>query len=70
LFCSSGNLISLKDIILQHKNEREIKALCEAGEELQCSDLSVITWDQEEMVSYKKCSIALVPLWKWLLRRP
>ncbi|AGB04676.1 putative ATPase (AAA+ superfamily) [Aciduliprofundum sp. MAR08-339] len=42
---------------------REIKALEKAGEELNCKNKTVITWDYEE-----KGEINFVPLWKWLLK--
>ncbi|MHB1274616.1 MAG: ATP-binding protein [Candidatus Humimicrobiaceae bacterium] len=47
--------------------DRECKALIEAGKDLNCSNLLVITWDKEaeEIMHGKK--IKFVPLWKWLL---
>ncbi|MEA3323861.1 MAG: hypothetical protein U9Q37_01815 [Euryarchaeota archaeon] len=42
---------------------RETKALLKAGEELQCNDLLVITWDYES----DDGAIRFLPLWKWLL---
>jgi len=50
-------------------NEREIKALLKASEELRCKDLLCITWDfeGEEKIDGKK--IKFVPLWKWLLEK-
>jgi hypothetical protein len=49
--------------------KREIKSLIEAGQELKCSNLNIITWDteKEEEVNGKK--IRIIPLWRWLLRR-
>ena len=44
--------------------EREIKALQKASEELKCKKKTVITWDYEE-----EGEINFVPLWKWLLKR-
>ncbi|MFH1454454.1 MAG: ATP-binding protein [Armatimonadota bacterium] len=48
--------------------KREISALIEAGKELNCGNLEIITWDKEaqEMVNGKK--IIFTPLWKWLLK--
>lgn len=47
--------------------EREVKALIEAGGELRCDNLSVITWDHEEIVKARGKEINFIPLWKWLL---
>jgi predicted AAA+ superfamily ATPase len=46
--------------------ERELKAIIEAGKELGCNDLEIITWDEnrEETVRGKK--VHFIPLWKWL----
>lgn len=46
--------------------EREVKALVEAGDELRCGNLAVITWDHEEIVKTRGKEISFVPLWKWL----
>jgi hypothetical protein len=47
--------------------EREVKALLQGSEELQCDNLLIITWDYEavEIVSGK--NVRYVSLWKWLL---
>jgi len=47
--------------------KREIKALLKASRELKCSNLIVITEDEEreEIINRKK--IKYIPLWKWLL---
>jgi len=47
--------------------EREAKALIEAGEELRCDNLLVVTWDHEEIVKARGKEIKFIPLWKWLL---
>ncbi|MEW6006992.1 MAG: ATP-binding protein [bacterium] len=47
--------------------ERELKSLVEASDELNCSDLSVITWDYEAKEEFKDRWIRFIPLWKWLL---
>ncbi len=46
--------------------EREITALLKASQELNCGNLSVITWDYEGDIGEIKCK----PLWKWLLMAP
>ena len=45
---------------------REMKALHEAGEELSCSELSVVTWDTERTELFKGREIRFIPLWRWL----
>jgi predicted AAA+ superfamily ATPase len=47
--------------------EREVKALIEAGDELRCGNLAVITWDHEETVKTRGQEINFIPLWKWLV---
>ena len=47
--------------------EREIRSLLKAGEELKCDDLMIITWGfkGEEIMENRK--IIFKPLWEWLL---
>jgi len=47
--------------------KREIKALIEAGEELKCDDLLIITWDEEAEEKVNGKIIKFMPLWKWLM---
>jgi len=47
--------------------KREIDALIEASEELNCDNLLIITWDNEKEENIKGKKIKFVPLWKWLL---
>lgn len=47
-------------------NERELKSLVNAGRELKCSRLSIITWDYSGTLTYAKRKVELIPLWKWL----
>jgi hypothetical protein len=47
--------------------EREISALVKASKELDCSDLTVITWDYEGVEKHDDRRIKFLPLWKWLL---
>jgi len=52
----------------QEAEKREIKALIEAGSELKCDQLLVITWDWEKKEEIKGKKIKFIPLWKWLLK--
>lgn len=47
--------------------KREQSALAEAGEELNCRSLTILSWDTEASVPVKDAKINIVPLWKWLL---
>lgn len=49
--------------------QREIKALAEAGKELKVSQLTVLTWDEEREVERDDRTIKFKPLWKWLLEK-
>jgi len=39
----------------------------EAGEELKCGKLTVLTWNREEKHSARGMEINFVPFWKWLI---
>jgi predicted AAA+ superfamily ATPase len=54
------------DISSPQTLKREIKSLIEAGEELDCNNLTIITWDEEGETKVKGKKIKLIPLWKWL----
>ena len=47
--------------------ERELSALVKSSEELNCKDMTVVTWDYENVEKYKNKRIRFVPLWKWLI---
>jgi hypothetical protein len=47
--------------------DREVKALIEAGKELRCKNLLVITENYETEKAAERNKIKFVPLWKWLL---
>ncbi|OQX55382.1 MAG: hypothetical protein B5M53_04300 [Candidatus Cloacimonas sp. 4484_209] len=46
---------------------REIRSLLKASEQLRCKNLSVITWDYEGEEEFKNKKINFIPLWKYLL---
>ena len=46
---------------------RELVALAKAAEELEITDGTVLTWDEEGVETVGICRIRLVPVWKWLL---
>jgi uncharacterized protein len=54
------------DLSLPKTNKRETDALFEAAIELNCTDLLLITWDKEDVVTKDQLKINLIPAWKWL----
>ncbi len=55
------------DITDPYTKDRELKSLIKASKELDCSNLSVVTWDYDGEEEFKGCKVGFVPLWKWLL---
>ncbi|MGC8662077.1 MAG: ATP-binding protein [Nitrososphaeria archaeon] len=49
--------------------EREYSNLAQASSMLNCSNLTIITWDIEDKMTVDNKEIRLIPLWKWLLTR-
>jgi hypothetical protein len=47
--------------------QREVKALVEAGKELNVIKLSVLTWNEKRIVEKNGLTIYFKPLWEWLL---
>ena len=50
--------------------KREISALIEASQELNCDNLTILTWDKEGEEKIKNKKIKFIPLWKWLVETP
>lgn len=55
------------DITNPDVEQRETKALFEAGNELKVKKLTVLTWDEKREVEKNGMTIQLRPLWEWLL---
>ena len=51
----------------QDTRRRELDNLVRASRDLGCSELVVISWEDEEDMVHDGLRIRLVPLWKWLL---
>jgi len=47
---------------------REVNALLQASEKHRCSDLLILTYDEETEIRVKNLTISVQPVWKWLLR--
>ncbi|NQT77525.1 MAG: ATP-binding protein [Bacteroidetes bacterium] len=55
------------DINQPKVKKRETDALVEAAEELNCTDLLLITWDKEDIIQFDQLKIKLLPAYKWFL---
>lgn len=69
--CRKGHKIEMLiqvcyDITNQKTLKREISALVEASAELACTNMILITWDNEGAIEHKDSIIILIPAWKWL----
>ena len=54
------------DITDADVEQREVKALVEAGKELNVSKLTVLTWNEKRAVEKDNMTIQFRPLWEWL----
>ena len=57
------------DITDADVEQREVKALVEAGKELNVSKLTVLTWNEKRTVEKDNMTIQFRPLWEWLLEK-
>ncbi|MEQ8186787.1 MAG: ATP-binding protein [Candidatus Eremiobacterota bacterium] len=55
------------DISNYKTRKRELNALIESSQELNCNNLLVITYDFEAEEVHSEKKIVFIPLWKWLL---
>lgn len=53
------------DLSNKKTEKREIDAVTECAEELNCSNLLIITWDQEMTIQKGGRSVSVVPFYKW-----
>jgi predicted AAA+ superfamily ATPase len=53
----------------QDVEEREVKALVEAGKELNVTNLTVLTWNEKRDVTKDDMTISFKPLWEWLVEK-
>ena len=49
--------------------KRELTGLLDASEALGCTDLTIITHDEEAVLTERGKTVKVVPAWKWLLNR-
>ncbi len=57
------------DITDADVEQREVKALVEAGKELNVSKLTVLTWNEKRTVEKDNMTIQFRPFWEWLLEK-
>ena len=57
------------DITDADVEQREVKALVEAGKELNVSKLTVLTWNEKRTVEKDNMTIQFRTLWEWLLEK-
>lgn len=48
--------------------KRELKALLEASQELNCDDLRIISWDSEKEIKVNNVIVKITPIWKLLIK--
>ena len=56
------------DISAPKTLKREVSALIEASGELNCQNLTILTWDSEQIIEESDKKINVIPVWKWLLK--
>jgi predicted AAA+ superfamily ATPase len=49
--------------------QREVKALLEASNELKVKKMTVLTWDEKREIKKDGSAIQFMPLWEWLLEK-
>ena len=57
------------DMSNKKTEKREIDAVMECAEELNCNNLLIITWDQENVVQREDYAIQILPYYKWCLNK-
>ena len=57
------------DISKAKTREREFDALIKASEELKCDNLLLITWNQDDILSYENKSIRVLSIQNWVYPR-
>ncbi|MBI3251274.1 MAG: ATP-binding protein, partial [Candidatus Andersenbacteria bacterium] len=55
------------DTLTADVEQREIKALTEASNELSVARLTVLTWDEKRTIKKDRQTVQFKPLWEWLL---
>lgn len=61
-------LIQVTHTLSEDNRRREVNALLKASKLLNCKNLQILTWDQEEVIKINNQEIRVTPLWKWLIK--
>jgi len=64
-----NQLIQVTYALTPENKKREIRSLLKASRELNCKNLLMITWDQEEDLKEGNKKIKVTQLWKWLIEQ-
>ena len=64
-----NQLIQVTYALTPENEKREIRSLLKASRELNCKNLLMITWDQEEDLKEGNKKIKVTQLWKWLIEQ-
>ena len=60
-------LIQVTYELTPENEKREVNSLLKAGKELGCKNMTILTWDQEDLIKKGGKEIVVKPLWKWIL---
>ena len=64
-----NQLIQVTYALTPENEKREIRSLLKASRELNCKNLLMITWDQEEDIKEGNKKIKVTQLWRWLIEQ-
>jgi len=53
--------------LLPENHNREVGPLLKSSSELDCSNMQIITWDDDRELIVEGKKIKMIPLWRWLL---
>lgn len=62
-------LIQVTYELVNENFKREVSALQKASKVLECKKLTIVTWDQEDLIKINGNQIHVIPFWKWILKR-
>jgi predicted AAA+ superfamily ATPase len=62
-----NQLIQVTHELAEENRKRELRSLLKASRELNCDNLLMITWDQDEDIKKEEKKIKVTQLWKWLI---
>ena len=62
-------LIQVTKEITEDNYKREVAGLVDVGKKLKAERLTVITWDDEDVIEESGREVRVIPLWKWLIEK-